>query len=434
MAAFASTLTRTARRSALAARPRSKAEVLFTACVAVLALHLLLDAFFDLGPERRPDGELMLGLISAPIILGTAVLHPRVGTGARAGLALVVGLFAVISNVPSTVAHAAILGFDAGALTGLAGGFAGFLLIGLGITLAGGLIRRRWLRVFILLPACLVALVYVAFPLTIAVFLTNVPRVPLGDETPADHGLRYETVAFQNEDGLTIRGWYIPSQNGAAIVAVHGAIRGRTTTMDHAAMLARHGYGVLMIDLQGYGESEGEPIAIGWTGPVDVAAAVTYLTRRPDVQPGRIGGLGLSLGGEVLVQSQAEDRRIGAVVAEGVETRTFKEQMQAPGGWDKWVIAPNSWMMVTATALLSSEPPAPSLKDLVPSIAPRPLLVVSTGSGAEGDWGRVLQENAGPGFELWETGVGHTAAFREFPEAYETRVTEFFDSALLQMP
>ena len=46
-------------------------------------------------------------------------------------------------------------------------------------------------------------------------------------------------------------------------------------------MLARHGYGVLLFDRRGEGESDGEPNAFGWGGDRDVKAAVDFLQARP---------------------------------------------------------------------------------------------------------------------------------------------------------
>ena len=50
-------------------------------------------------------------------------------------------------------------------------------------------------------------------------------------------------------------------------------------------MLARHGYGVLLFDRRGEGESEGDPNIFGWQGERDIHAAVAFLQtpagRRP---------------------------------------------------------------------------------------------------------------------------------------------------------
>jgi alpha-beta hydrolase superfamily lysophospholipase len=60
-------------------------------------------------------------------------------------------------------------------------------------------------------------------------------------------------------------------------------------------MLAAHGYGVLVFDPRGHGASEGDPNVFGWSGEEDVRSAIRFLQARPDVDPARIGGLGLSV-------------------------------------------------------------------------------------------------------------------------------------------
>ena len=46
---------------------------------------------------------------------------------------------------------------------------------------------------------------------------------------------------------------------------------------------------------------------------------------RPDVDPGRIGGLGLSVGGEMMIQAAAETDALEAVVSEGAGMRSVRE-------------------------------------------------------------------------------------------------------------
>ena len=75
-------------------------------------------------------------------------------------------------------------------------------------------------------------------------------------------------------------------------------------------MLARHGYGVLLFDRRGEGRSEGEPeLAGAGAATKDIKAGVAYLQHRPDVDPDRIGGIGLSVGGEMMLEAAAEHRR-----------------------------------------------------------------------------------------------------------------------------
>ena len=48
------------------------------------------------------------------------------------------------------------------------------------------------------------------------------------------------------------------------------AFPGRSGPQAHARMLARHGYGVLLFDLRGDGESQGDPNGFGWDSDRDV--------------------------------------------------------------------------------------------------------------------------------------------------------------------
>jgi len=80
----------------------------------------------------------------------------------------------------------------------------------------------------------------------------------------------------------------------------------------------------------GRGESQGAPDAIGWTWRRDVAGALRWLERRPDVDPARIGGLGLSTGAEALLQAAAERDDLHAVVADGAEARNVAEAARSP--------------------------------------------------------------------------------------------------------
>ena len=75
-------------------------------------------------------------------------------------------------------------------------------------------------------------------------------------------------------------------------------------------MLVRHGYGVLLFDRRGEGASEGDPNTFGWHGERDLHAAAAYLRSRSDVDPERIGGIGLSVGGEMLIRGSGGVGRV----------------------------------------------------------------------------------------------------------------------------
>jgi len=429
MASTVATTTTAQREQPLVtARTVGNVEALFASCAAVLVFHLVLDGFLRMGPEWSPRGELMMGLISASVIVALGLQYPRYPRAAQGGVSLLIGLFGFVHATPLYLGHLVKLGFSPAELPGLASIVAGLALVLLGIALLASVLPHWSLRV-VLVPVGIVVLAWLSFPLSASVYITNIPRVPLGDETPADYGLAYEDVTFENSDGDTLSGWYVPSQNGAAIIIVHGSGGNRAGGLERAAMLADHGYGVLLFELRGFGESDGEPVGLGWTGVEDVAPAIDYLEGRPDIVEGRIGGLGISMGGEVLLEVEATDPRLQAVVADGVEVRAAEELLELPGSFS-WIGAPTYFINTSMVALLSGQDQPPPLHEIIGDIAPRPLLLVSA-PGEEANWNRRLLESAGPGTELWETGVGHTTSFSVLQEEFESRVIALFDEALL---
>ena len=128
------------------------------------------------------------------------------------------------------------------------------------------------------------------------------------------------------DDGVRLAGWYLPSTNRAAVVLLHGAGSTRSDVLDEAAVLARHGFGVLMIDARGHGDSAGRAMDFGWHGDADIAAATGYLAERPDVDRQRIGVVGMSMGGEEAIGATATNALIRAVVAEGATARNAADE------------------------------------------------------------------------------------------------------------
>lgn len=196
-------------------------------------------------------------------------------------------------------------------------------------------------------------------------------------------------------------------------------------------MLASRGYGVLLFDRRGEGASEGDPNVIGWSGDRDIKAAIAFLHRRPDVDPDRIGGLGISVGGEMLLETAAETGRLRAVVSEGASGRSYREvgEISTATIVDRTVFRVQSG----AVRVFSNEPVPPRLTDLLDDIAPASVFFVygEQGQLAEKDLNPTYHRLAREPKHLWKVpGSGHVAGLATRPEDYERRVTAFFDDAL----
>lgn len=263
---------------------------------------------------------------------------------------------------------------------------------------------------------------------------TEPQRMLLCCNTPADVGLTYEDVEVTTQDGVTIRGWYIPSQNRAAVILIHSMASNRLGTLDLAVMFAKHGYGVMMIDLRVHGESGGELLTFGGDEYLDVSAAVDYLQARPDLDPERIGVMGLSLGASASVLSGARDTRLAAVAADAPGATVFKDWVQPETFYDSLYV-PFDHMFFFYLHRIDGVSNPLSITDAVAQISPRPLLLIGGMSGGSTLEKRSIEQYFAaarvPKQKLLLPNTPHISGLRTHPQEYEETVIQFFNTWLL---
>jgi dienelactone hydrolase len=351
----------------------------------------------------------------------------------RGAVALLLGLNGTVVGIGIGIMHVTHDTLDLTAVAGLACLAIGLMLLGFGSV---ALVRAMpgWWKL-LTIPAALVLLLFVLYPMPNALYATNVPRPTVGTATPADRELDFVDAEFVTTDGVTLSGWYLPSSNGAAVVLLHGASSTRTAVLDQAAVLAEHGYGVLLYDARGHGRSGGTAMDFGWYGDLDSAAALSYLESRPEVDPARLGAVGMSMGGEQVVGAAATDTRIRAVVGEGVTGRGFADKGWLPRHWRGWVQRGIDATLYGTADLLTDASPPISLRDAVAAAAPTPVLLIAGGAtmgNAEEDADRWIQAGSPSTVDLWVVpDTGHTAALRTEPEEWRATVLGFLDNELL---
>jgi uncharacterized protein len=313
--------------------------------------------------------------------------------------------------------------------TGLLAIAGGLLLLALGIATLwrsrrlDDAIPVRYARRSGLGVAGFLALIWVIAPLMLAYGVTHIGRTGPVKDLRVPH----ERVTLTTSDGLELAGLYIPSKNGAAVLAFPG----RNGAQEHARMLARHGYGVLLLDRRGEGGSEGDPHGFGWSFDKDILAGVAFLKGRPDVEPGRIGGLGLSVGGEMMLHTAAETDDLAAVVSEGAGARVISEELDDLSGAEKWLMAPHLVTKASALTVLSNHAPPSNLTKLIPRIAPRPVFLINAAHDEVDDKAPEYYRAAGDPKQAWAVPAGgHTGGLAARPEQYERKVVGFFDRAL----
>lgn len=232
-------------------------------------------------------------------------------------------IFPVVNTVIVGMLGAALGYYLGDVVSWLAAGLAAGALIGLllegGFRALGG-----WVYKHRVLAAALLQLsgmiVYVAPYVLTVVQLRPLPAsVCCIDE--AGLGDQVEAVRIESVDGVTLVGWYAPpspEKGGAVVMVLHGSFSTRLSSLTHAQRLHEAGYGVLVYDQRALGESTGAYQSTGYLDVRDLPPIIDWLSARPEVNPERIGGVGLSLGGYILLMAAEDEPRLRAVWADGV--------------------------------------------------------------------------------------------------------------------
>lgn len=191
---------------------------------------------------------------------------------------------------------------------------------GAALSLAGPRAFPRALRLAAAAVA-LVAVAYLGISLKYAEGVTRVERRPLV-ATPSSVAPAHQDVSFRSTDGLLLRGWWFesPSPRGRAAVLVHGKDRNRIDSSFALDRIARallaKGYGVLMFDLRGHGESEGLRWGLGQHEPKDILGAVEFAAKRANVGRDRVALIGESMGGGSVLMTVGADPGLGPVITD----------------------------------------------------------------------------------------------------------------------
>ncbi len=138
---------------------------------------------------------------------------------------------------------------------------------------------------------------------------------------PQSDKVNHSKVTFHNRYGITLAAdLYVPKQAVGKLAAIavsgpFGAVKEQSSGL-YAQMLAERGFLTIAFDPSFTGESGGQPryVASPDINTEDFCAAVDYLSTRDDVDPERIGILGICGWGGMALNAAAIDTRIKATV------------------------------------------------------------------------------------------------------------------------
>ena len=404
----------------------SRESLVFGGATLLVLVHALDDAFVHRGAGLGLGQHAFAGLIAVVLSVAGVLAFPSLRPGLRAALAFSFGVLAIVNGTLHLI-HIEKYGAAGSDVTGALAVAGGIVLVALAVTIPWrhrGAAARPWLGRVVAVPAFLLGVLFVLAPVGAGIVASHKWREPVGEPPSA----AYRDVAFEASDGLDIKGWYRPSENGAAVLVVHGGSSDRKGSLTHAEMLAAHGYGVLVYDARGRGESDGSENNYGWDWAKDIDGALAFLQQHDEVDPDRIAALGLSTGADVLIEVAASRDDVAALVADGAAAGSFEDGQRLNG--TGLATAP-SWLMFATIGVLTGDRPGPPLEEAIPRVQ-SPTLLVSAGTSLERDFNVHYDEAAGTApVEHWNLpDANHTDAIYEQREAYERRVVSFLDEAL----
>ena len=254
--------------------------------------------------------------------------------------------------------------------------------------------------------------------------------------TPASFGLPFEEVSFQAEDGVPLKGWWVPAAPArGTVVLMHGLNRSRIEMVKKVPFLHARGWNALLFDLRHHGQSGGSVSSFGYFEKGDAHAGAALARSR---SAGPVVLWGVSLGAATAALAAAEDPGVAGLICDSSYRSlrdTVAHHLTLARSWRWWMRVVPSWP-VGAEVLYwigrrgGFDVDAVDVRGAVARLAGRPCLFVCNSGdrrmpaeiafelrAAAGDRARVLVV----------PGKSHGGAYRDATAAYERAVAQVLD-------
>ena len=259
-------------------------------------------------------------------------------------------------------------------------------------------------------------------------------RKPL-DVWPDQYKLPFENVYFKTEDGVQIKGWFIPNPSSdKTIILMHGWGMNRGDVFKNTYFLHDPGYNLMYFDFRALGESGGTVSSIGYLEVKDLQAAIQFLKDTRPFACEKIGLYGLSMGGMVAICEAAQNPEIKCVVAEA----SYYSFRRVVSRW-AWVHNKVPYFPLMPIVLhymrrnLAANPERYSPKYNIPKIAPRPVFIIHGryDNLVPAAQAKMLFKCAGEPKEIWLVpGAKHNKCAEVGGYEYKQRLADFYKKYL----
>jgi len=302
---------------------------------------------------------------------------------------------------------------------------------------------RVWLkRVAIAIVALYLVLVVGLAPYWLAGLATTrrfqFPDKENANLTPASFEIAYEDVSFRAQDGVELKGWWVPAPSAhGTVVMVHGLNRSRIEMVKRVPFVHSSGWNAILLDLRHHGASAGAATTFGVKEKQDVEAAARFSRERA---PGPVVLWGVSLGGASAVLAAAGDPGVAGVICDSSFRSlddTVRHHLRLFRGFRWWLQIVPTWP-VTDLAIYwmgrrgGFDPAQSDVQAAARQLRGRPVLFV-----ANSDDRRMpkeiafdLQQAAGASASvLIVPGKSHGGAWRDGTAAYEAAAAAVLGAA-----
>lgn len=300
---------------------------------------------------------------------------------------------------------------------------------------------KKWMK-RILSFSMIVCMLLVGTSVYIGYRVMNPERKDIS-ELPSDWDLSYEDIEFTSKDGVTLEGWWIPSQKDhhlfsskKTVVFAHGYGYNRAGEPNKALKLAhklsKEGYNTLLFDFRNSGESGNAPTTIGKDEQYDLLAAIKYAKEHKESN--KIALLGWSMGAATSILTANESKDVVSVIADspfssldGYLSDQFEYWTGAPNFLSKIVITINEELTPLQTKDVNPMQAVQSLKQNL-------LLIHGKHDGAISYTESIkLYEKANPHSDttLWVPRKGgHIRTYKYQQRQYEKKVVSFLNDSM----
>jgi pimeloyl-ACP methyl ester carboxylesterase len=304
--------------------------------------------------------------------------------------------------------------------------------------------RMRWLkRIGLGLVALLAIFIFGWAPYYLAGLATT-RRIAFNDRenaglTPASFDLPFEEVAFRTDDGVEIKGWWVPApQAKGTVVMVHGLNRSRIEMIKKVPFVHGRGWNALLYDQRHHGQSGGDVSTFGWLERKDVHAAKGFARSRAG---GPVVYWGISLGAAAATLAAAEDAEVAGLVCDSTYrslSDTVRHHLRLARNFRWWLRVVPAWPVADEVLFWIGrrggfDPKAVDVRAAATRLSGRPCLFVCNSGDRRmpAEIAYELKAAAGPRAQLLVVpGNSHGGAWRDGTAAYESAVSALLEEAL----